>query len=222
MEEDALTQGNRNAEKKAFQQQHSLKTCASPIVLITAVVCFLVYPNACSSQQTFEEPSSKIVILKQRHILEFHQNGKPVRTYKVSLGLNSHGSKRVAGDEKTPEGEYFICYKNAASRFHRFLGISYPSAADAQTAFESGLISLDKRDYIVNSLKSGKAPPWDTALGGWVGIHGYPSNENQRIWVTLLYPKPEDWTDGCVAMWNFEIEELFPKVSLGTPVIISP
>ena len=96
--------------------------------------------------------------------------------------------------------------KVPASRFHRFLGISYPSVADAQAAFENGLISLDKRDSIVGSLKSGKAP-WDTELGGWVGIHGYPTDEYERKWVTLLYPKPDNWTDGCIAMWNFEIEE---------------
>ncbi|MGB6064221.1 MAG: L,D-transpeptidase [Desulfomonilaceae bacterium] len=217
-----MTRVNSNGREKAFQRHFSVMSCASLIAPFTLVVCFLLYPNGCSGQQTSEEPSSKIVILKQRHILEFHQNGKPVRTYRVCLGLNPLGSKRVTGDAKTPEGEYFICYKNAASRFHRFLGISYPSAADAQTAFESGLISLDKRDYIVNTLRTGKAPPWDTTLGGWVGIHGYPSDENERKWVTLLYPKPDDWTDGCIAMWDFEIEELFSKVSLGTPVIISP
>ncbi len=194
----------------------------SLIDLIILAVWLILGWSALPGSVSAAEPPSKIVILKAKQLLELHQNGKTVRTYRVCLGTNPLGSKRVTGDSKTPEGEYFICYKSAASRFHRFLGISYPSAADAKMAFENGLISLEKRDSIINSLKSGKAPPWDTKLGGWVGIHGYPTDEDDRRWVTLLYPKPDNWTDGCIAMWNFEIEELFSKVSVGTPVVISP
>jgi murein L,D-transpeptidase YafK len=190
-------------------------------VLITLVAWLYPGQGAWAGSQAVGEPPSKIVILKEKRLLELHQNGKTIKTYRVCLGTNPLGSKRVTGDAKTPEGEYFICYKSTSSRFHRFLGISYPSVADAQTAFENGLISLDKRDSIVSSLKSGKAP-WHTELGGWVGIHGYPTDEYERKWVTLLYPKPDNWTDGCIAMWNFEIEELFSKVPLGTPVVISP
>jgi murein L,D-transpeptidase YafK len=195
--------------------------CVSLAVLITLATWLC--PDRCvwADPRAVVEPPSKIVILKEKRLLELHQNGKTVKTYRVCLGTNPLGSKRITGDSKTPEGEYFICYKSTESRFHRFLGISYPSVADAQAAFENGLISLDKRDSIVGSLKNGKAL-WDTALGGWVGIHGYPTDEYDRKWVTLLYPKPDNWTDGCIAMWNFEIEELFSKVSIGTPVIISP
>ena len=199
-----------------------MKSLSSRIGLMTLVALCIPSPSSWSGQQAFDEPASKIVILKEKQLLELHENGETVKTYRICLGTNPLGSKRIVGDAKTPEGEYFICYKSAASRFHRFLGISYPSVADAQGAFEKGLISLDKRDSIINSFKSGQAPPWDTELGGWVGIHGYPTDEHERKWVTLLYPKPDNWTDGCIAMWNFEIEELFSRVFLGTPVIISP
>ncbi|MGO9571783.1 MAG: L,D-transpeptidase family protein [Desulfomonilaceae bacterium] len=198
-----------------------MKLCFSLAGLITLVAWHSLDQSAWAGPQALREQPSKIVILKAKQLLELHQNGKTIRTYRICLGTNPLGSKRVVGDAKTPEGEYFICYKSAASRFHRFLGISYPGVADAQAAFENGLISLGKRDSIVGSLKSGKAP-WDTELGGWVGIHGYPTDEYERRWVTLLYPKPDNWTDGCIAMWNFEIEELFSKVSVGTPVVISP
>lgn len=198
-----------------------MKSCLFWAGLITLIVWLTLDQSAWSNPDTPGGPPSKIVILKEKQILELHQNGKPVRTYRVCLGTNPLGSKRVLGDAKTPEGEYSICYKSTTSRFHRFLGISYPSVADTQTAFEEGLISLHKRDTIVESLKSGKAA-WDTELGGWVGIHGYPTDAYERKWVTLLYPKPDNWTDGCIAMWNFEIEELFSRVSLGTPVVISP
>ncbi|HTY22124.1 MAG TPA: L,D-transpeptidase family protein [Desulfomonilaceae bacterium] len=164
----------------------------------------------------------RIVIFKGTQALELHENNGKIRTYKVCLGLNPIGPKRITGDQKTPEGDYYICSKSTASRFHRFLGISYPGAADAQAAFEQGLISLDDRDSIISSSQSGRTPPWDTKLGGWVGIHGYPTDWYRRLWVILFFPKPHNWTDGCIAMWNFEVEELFDRVNIGTPVKILP
>jgi murein L,D-transpeptidase YafK len=167
-------------------------------------------------------PDMRIVIDKSRQILELHRNGDKLLTYRVCLGLNPHGPKRVTGDRRTPEGDYFICYKSAESHYHRFLGISYPGAKDAQAAFEQGLISKDQRDVVARRTRNRQAPPWDTKLGGWVGIHGYPSEENRCIWISLFYPKPHNWTDGCIAMWNFEIEDLYARVPLGTPVTILP
>jgi murein L,D-transpeptidase YafK len=217
-----VIQWHRQSDRKDVPRHHLLKSCFYLAGLVTLVVWLSLCATAGAGPLAVGEAHSKIVILKERQLLELQQNGKTVRTYRICLGTNPLGSKRVVGDSKTPEGEYFICYKSAASRFHRFLGISYPGIADAQAGFESGLISLSKRDSIVASLKSGKAPPWNTELGGWVGIHGYPTDEDDRKWVTLLYPKPDNWTDGCIAMWNFEIEELFSRVSVGTPVVISP
>jgi len=222
MEEDSLFQACQQTDGRGERRNGSVRSCLVLIGLITLATWFALGQSAWPDRQALEEPASKIVILKEKRLLELHQNGRAVKTYRICLGTNPSGSKQVIGDAKTPEGEYFICYKSSASRFHRFLGISYPSTADAQAAFENGLISLDKRDSIVSSLKSKKAPPWDTELGGWVGIHGYPTDQHERRWVTLLYPKPDNWTDGCIAMWNFEIEELFSKVPVGTPVIISP
>ncbi len=164
----------------------------------------------------------KIVISKSQQTLVFFKDGVPKKSYRVCLGLNPVGPKRRQGDRRTPEGDYFVCYKSAASRFHRFLGISYPGSHDAQAAFEAGQICLDERDAIIDRIRKGEAPPWNTPLGGWVGIHGYPSEAYESTWALLLYPKPHNWTDGCVALWNFEIEELYRSVRLNTPVRIEP
>jgi murein L,D-transpeptidase YafK len=164
----------------------------------------------------------RIVINKNRQILDLYKNGKRIKTYRVCLGLDPDGPKRITGDFRTPEGDYFVCFKSGSSKFHRFLGISYPGERDAQVAFESGLIPLDTRDAIINRVRSGQAPPWDTELGGWVGIHGYPTEEYKKIWISLLFPKPHNWTDGCIALWDFEVEELYSTVSVGTPVMIVP
>lgn len=191
---------------------------------ILIVFSLLVASDRSSPVEGAQLPATdtRIVILKERQVLEVYSKGRKVRTYRVCLGVNPTGPKRVTGDQKTPEGDYFICYKSTSSRFHRFLGISYPSVADAHVSFQNGLISLDELHSIVNSIQSNGSPPWETKLGGWVGIHGYPTNDYHRTWVSLLFPKPDNWTDGCVAMWNFEIEELFSLVSVGTPVSIVP
>jgi murein L,D-transpeptidase YafK len=165
---------------------------------------------------------TRIVIHKGKRTLELHRNGDKIAEYRVCLGGAPRGPKRITGDCKTPEGDYFICTKSTASHYCRFLGISYPGGNDAQTAFERGLISRNTRDAIISRVSSGQSPPWDTKLGGWVGIHGYPTDQYRNLWVVLFYPKPHNWTDGCIAMWNFEIEDLFSKVFVGTPISILP
>ncbi|MGB9618398.1 MAG: L,D-transpeptidase family protein [Desulfomonilaceae bacterium] len=194
--------------------------CIPFFFAVVATAC--MYELATAQSVDLATPRDRIVISKSRQILELFKNGAPKKSYRVCLGLNPSGPKRIQGDRKTPEGDYFICYKSAESRFHRFLGISYPGAHDAQAAFEAGLICLDERDAIIDRIRKGEAPPWNTRLGGWVGIHGYPSAAYESIWALLLYPKPHNWTDGCIALWNFEIEELYGSVSLNTPVHIEP
>jgi len=211
-----------------LRNRWSVSHCSGLAAALFAASLCLAHAGAFHSQPLWERDDyigkneTRIFIFKSRRMLELYKNGRRLGQYRVSLGLAPVGPKRVVGDRKTPEGDYFICSKNTTSRFHRFLGLSYPSAVDAQCAFERGAISLDTRDSIIDNLKTQGMPRWDTELGGWVGIHGYPSDEYLRLWVTLLYPKPDNWTDGCIAMWNCEIEELFANVEVGTPVSILP
>jgi murein L,D-transpeptidase YafK len=204
--------------------RRSASAQALPLPLFLLACCFLfVAPQWCRADVTSNPTSGlRILILKQQQLLEVYAKGNKVRSYHVCLGVNSVGPKVVTGDQKTPEGDYFICYKSANSKFHRFLGISYPSVPDAYRSFEQGVISLDQLHSIVNTIQSNGSPPWQTKLGGWVGIHGYPTNEHHLRWISLLFPKPDNWTDGCIAMWNFEIEDLYSLVSVGTPVTIVP
>jgi hypothetical protein len=194
------------------------------LVLLVAVLPDLFVVNSIWAE--FYNPTGwlktpRLVVYKSRQILELHEHGRK-KTYRVCLGLNPEGPKRRTGDKRTPEGNYYICLKNVVSNFHRFLGISYPGEEDAQYAFEHGKISLNTRDRIINSVKAKKRPPWDTKLGGWVGLHGYPTLFYPKTWIVLLCPKPHNWTDGCIAMWDFEIEELYSKVPVGTPITILP
>lgn len=113
--------------------------------------------------------------------------------YSVSLGKGSGKAKQREGDRETPEGFYIIDSKNSHSRFHRALHISYPNVKDRQSAEGVGV-----------------------APGGQIMVHGI---QNGLGWIGSLQQRI-DWTDGCIAVTDPEIEEIWNLVPLGTPVEI--
>ena len=139
--------------------------------------------------------ADKIVILKSARTMTLLSGSKVLKTYKVALGSVPIGPKQVEGDHKTPEGIYQIDAKNAHSQFHLSLHISYPSAADQQRARSMG------------------ARP-----GGAIMIHGLA---RPFAYLGPLH-RQTDWTDGCVAVTNAEIEEIWKLVPVGTRVEIRP
>jgi hypothetical protein len=131
------------------------------------------------------------------------------------IGLSREpGPKRLRGDRRTPEGEYRIAAPGRASRFHRFLPIDYPSLADAERALADGRITQAERDAIARAHAEGRLPPQDTPLGGALGFHG----EGPR-W---RGPLDLDWTEGCFALADAEIDLLASLAVPGTPVRILP
>lgn len=120
---------------------------------------------------------------------------KVVKTYKVALGGHPEGAKDRQGDHKTPEGVYVIDEKKPASQFHKALHVSYPSEADRERAKKLG----------VNP-------------GGDIEIHGLGAKWG---WVGAAH-RANDWTDGCIAVTNEEIDEIYPLIKVGTPVEINP
>lgn len=134
-----------------------------------------------------------IVIDKSARTLELKAGAKTVKTYRsIKLGDAPRGHKQFEGDEKTPEGEYRIDGRNGGSRYHLSLRISYPNAADREHARRVG-----------------------RSAGGNIFIHGQPNG-------SVLARIPFDWTDGCIALSNSEIEELWRQVKVGTRVTIRP
>ncbi len=112
------------------------------------------------------------------------------------------------GDGRTPEGTYYVCVKNPKSRFHLSLGISYPTPADAARGLRDRLITPAQHDAIVAAHRKRTTPPWNTALGGEIFIHGCGSSS--------------DWTLGCVALDDDAMTELFDLVPIGTKIEIRP
>jgi hypothetical protein len=156
-----------------------------------------------------------IVVLKaQRELVATCARGAEVRL-PVALGREPVGPKLQEGDRRTPEGLYEIVDTARPSRFHRFIPIDYPAPADADAALREGRISAAEHRRIQRAHESGRMPPGDTALGGEIGFHG----EGPR-WrgdsVDL------DWTYGCIALSDTDIDFLAERITPGTPVWIVP
>jgi lipoprotein-anchoring transpeptidase ErfK/SrfK len=147
-----------------------------------------------------------IVVEKGARRLTLYSNGERVRVFTVALGFEPSGDKVRQGDGRTPEGEFYVCMKNDKSKFYLSLGLSYPNAEDAERGLRDGIINRAQHKQIVNAVERGAKPPWNTALGGEIFIHGGGT--------------ASDWTWGCVALANEHIKELFDAVPLGTHVRI--
>ena len=138
--------------------------------------------------------ASRILVDKSERTLVLFADGRPIRHYPISLGRNPTGHKRYEGDKRTPEGLYLIDGKNPNSAYHLSLHISYPNERDRRLARMEG---------------------WDP--GGQIMIHGLPTG---LIKASSKYEL--DWTDGCIAVSNEAIEEIWQLVDEGTLIEITP
>ncbi len=155
-----------------------------------------------------EITAPEVYVYKEKRRLYLVQSDVLVRDYPIGLGFCPIGDKERRGDGKTPEGSFYICVKNPNSRFDRSLGLSYPARQHAERAFFAELINpLQYRDIVV-AYDTHCKPPWNTALGGEIFIHGGGAMA--------------DWTDGCVALYDSDMRELFTVANVGTPVSIFP
>jgi murein L,D-transpeptidase YafK len=137
----------------------------------------------------------QVLVVKSRRTLTLLSHGNVLRTYKVALGGSRVGAKEQQGDHKTPEGRYILDRRNAKSRFYKSIHVSYPNEQDKQKASQRGIAS-----------------------GGDIMIHGLP---NGFGWLTASH-RALDWTDGCVAVTNAEMDEIWKLVPDGTPIEIRP
>ena len=137
----------------------------------------------------------RIVVEKSARKLSVFYGGKRIKTYRIALGGNPMGPKEQEGDLKTPEGIYQIDSRNPQSNFHLALHVSYPSAEDTARAAARGLSA--GCDIMIHGLPNGK---------GWIGA----------------FHRRTDWTAGCIALTDEEIEELWRATPDGTIVEIQP
>jgi len=150
----------------------------------------------------------RLVVEKGARRLRLYAGSKLVRVRRIALGFEPAGDKVKEGDGRTPVGDFKVCTKNERSNFHLSLGLTYPNEEVAARGLRDGLITREQAAAITRAVRAGRCPPWNTALGGEIFIHGGGA--------------ASDWTFGCVGLDNTEIEELFAAIPAGTPVRIAP
>lgn len=173
------------------------------LTLLSILLLLIVYtqlakrlvPGLAPPMQPQKELAVSILVHKaERKMWLIGANG-PLREYKISLGADPQGHKQQEGDERTPEGHYFIDWRNDHSMAHLSLHISYPNSDDLQRAQQAGV-----------------------KPGGNIMIHGLTNGWGALGNLHWLY----DWTDGCIAISNREMEEIWSLVPNGTPINIQP
>jgi murein L,D-transpeptidase YafK len=138
---------------------------------------------------------NRIVVEKSKRLMHVYNNQQAIITFRIALGKQANGAKTCQGDNRTPEGIYTIIEHKKKSKYYRALKISYPSNADKQRA------------------KNKRCNP-----GGDIMIHGL---ENGYGWVGRAH-RSVDWTNGCIAITNEEMDILYKMVSNGSSIEIKP
>jgi len=163
------------------------------ILILIIISGFGIYYFFPEKELDNSKTIDKILVLKSKRQLQVFSKNELLKSYKISLGRKPIGAKQFEGDDKTPEGKYTINDKNPNSGYHLNLGVSYPSKADIKFA------------------KSKRKSP-----GGLIKIHGL---KNGRGFIGKFH-RFFDWTHGCIALTNDEIEELYHNVKIGTVIEI--
>lgn len=167
-----------------------LAICGAAILAVAGAFAFANWPETALPEGT---RADRVVVYKSERKMDLLSNGQVLRTYSIALGGQPVGHKSQEGDGKTPEGTYTIDYRNLGSQFHLSLHISYPNAVDTTQAKARGV-----------------------SPGGMVMIHGLRNG----IGAIGRFHRLTDWTNGCIAVTNREIEEIVRVVPDNTPIEI--
>jgi murein L,D-transpeptidase YafK len=166
-------------------------------VKLAAISAFIaLFGMTVSASAHADVKADRVVVAKYERTLTLERDGRAIRAYRIALGAHPAGHKQREGDERTPEGVYAIDARNPNSSYHLSLRISYPNDHDRQRAATNGFDP-----------------------GGQIMIHGLgPTATSMRV---ALHPG-SDWTNGCVAVTNEEMDEIWQLVEVGTPIEITP
>ena len=154
----------------------------------------LLVVGSCAEAMAQSRPKTEVVVHKAKRQLQLFRNGVATHTFSVCLGDEPKGHKTTEGDEKTPEGRYTLSWKNPNSAFYKSFLISYPNAADKAQA------------------RRRRVSP-----GGAIMLHGCG-----ELNITAVQKMGIDWTDGCIAVLDHELDTLWKYVPVGTPITIHP
>lgn len=172
---------------------HNLRHVFCAILLV--VIIGSQTPALAQLPHLVQSQVDLVVIYKRDRLLQLKRNGQVVRNFNIALGGQPEGHKRIEGDGRTPEGVYTLDWRNSKSQFYRSMHVSYPREEDVETA---------KR--------------WGELPGGLIMIHGLPNGKQAQ---EIGHPR-NDWTNGCIAVTNDQMDEIWSLVDDGTTIIIFP
>ncbi|MGI9437497.1 MAG: L,D-transpeptidase family protein [Geminicoccaceae bacterium] len=160
-------------------------------------VVFVAFNSTTHAQlpHIAQAPADLVVIYKGERLLQLKRHGRVIRSFDIALGAEPKGHKRREGDGRTPEGVYTLDWRNSSSQFYRSMHVSYPREEDQTSATR-----------------------WGESPGGLIMIHGLPNGRRAR---DVGHPR-NDWTNGCIAVRNEEMDEIWSLVDDGTTIIIFP
>ena len=173
------------------------------------LILLLLLPLGVSGDDT------RVVINTDGQEMQVYSGGEQVmHVPRVALGRGGAARTRTRGDQTTPLGDFRVAWINQDSRFHVFLGLDYPRFDHVRTAYQEGTLGIDEFLAITDALKARRLPPQNTAVGGHIGIHGVGQGDPDLH-------RRANWTEGCVAITNEQMDALTEHVGVGTRVIIT-
>ena len=179
-----------------------------------AVICLLFASTQLRAARGSEQYAEWLLIDTSLNKMVVMRGLKPVKAFEnIAIGRGGASIDRTAGDQSTPIGTFSIAWIKDSERYHKFLGFSYPTLRDAELALENNRISTNTFNRIKIALEEGRLPPQDTELGGNLGIHGIGVGSRE-------IHDSFNWTNGCIALTDEQLDELSKSVRIGTPVII--
>ena len=155
-----------------------------------------------------------ILVDTREKVLSVLEGNSVRRTYReIAIGRAGTTLNKTSGDNKTPLGDFRLVRIAPSTTFHRFFGIDYPTVAHAERGLRTATISGEEYTAILQALKAKAIPPQETPLGGYIGIHGVGAGD-------LSVHRNFNWTQGCIALTNQQIDDLSKWVYLGMRVVI--
>jgi murein L,D-transpeptidase YafK len=176
---------------------------------------FLLLTLLATPSLGFLEPQDVwLLVDTEALVLEVKTGDRTVERFeKIAIGRGGAGADRVRGDDRTPLGKYRVAWFNPNSRFRFFIGLDFPLRSQVERAYRRGLLSETEYNRLKRALYQGGVPPQDSPLGGQIGIHGLGQADRRLHDLS-------NWTEGCVALTNEQIERLRSYVRIGTTVVI--
>lgn len=188
------------------------------LLLIGTFACGRWHSSALRVEPEDEDlknlPPEYVFVDTKSQTVNFVRDGQTVKSFEnAAFGFAGVGIKRRQGDGITPRGRYLVTAIRPSQKFRTFVEINYPLRQDIERGLRDGIIDEEQYAELLGAISRGELPSQKSPLGGWLGLHGLGRN-------SVKTHREVDWTGGCVALENHQIDELVRLIRVGTTVVI--